>query len=465
MEIRTRFAPSPTGELHVGGARTALFNYLFAKSMSGKFLVRIEDTDLKRSDNSLSKRIIDDLEWLNIRSDETVVFQRNNVNRHRQIIDQLLDKGLAFRCFTKKDDLTKRTRDNTERGGSVFRSTWRDRSSNELPSEEYVIRFKIPIEASRIYFTDKIRGELSWDLNSIEDFVIARSDNSATYNIAVVVDDHDMNISHVIRGEDHLTNTVKQLLIYQALKWDPPEFAHIPLIHNSDGEKLSKRDGKSNLLDFKQEGFLPDAMLNYIARLGWSYKNEEFFNLKQAISWFSLEAIGKSPSRFDIKKLSFISKKYLILKSESELQKSLLEYIRIYKNVDLTVTCINRLRQFLPLVSERCSSLSEIFEAASFLFENVTVGFEQALALLDDRSKKIIKKFVISIKLTNLTWEAKQLEKFINSFCHENNLKFRDIGVPLRIVITGSTSSPSIVHIMEILGANEILDRLNIDSR
>ena len=463
MEIRTRFAPSPTGDLHLGGARTALFNYLFAKSLKGKFLIRIEDTDLKRSDSSLSQKILDDLEWLNIRWDEQVVFQRNNCNRHRQIINQLLDKGLAFRCFMSKEDLAKRTGDHNGNRESAFRSPWRDRTINEPPSKECVVRFKIPIEPTRIYFNDKIRGELSWDLKSIEDFVIARSDNTATYNLAVVVDDHDMNISHVIRGEDHLTNTVKQLLLYQALKWKPPEFAHIPLIHNSVGEKLSKRDGKSNLLDFKKEGFLPDAMLNYIARLGWSYKDKEFFNLKQAIDWFTLEGVGKSPSRFDLKKLSFISKKHLILKPESELQESLLAYIKVYRNVNLTETCIDRLRHFLPLVSERCSSLGEIFEAASFLFERGTDRQKKSSALLNDRSKEIIKDFITSINSAKLIWEAKHLEEFINSYCDENNLKFRDIGLPLRIVITGSTSSPSIVHIMEILGEAEILDRLNTE--
>ncbi len=463
MEIRTRFAPSPTGDLHLGGARTALFNYLFAKSMKGKFLVRIEDTDLKRSHSSLSQKILDDLKWLNIGWDEQVVFQRNNCNRHRQIIDQLLDKGLAFRCFMSKEDSAKRTRDHTEKGEYVFRSPWRDRSINDLPSEEFVVRFKIPIEPAKINFIDKIRGELSWDLNSIEDFVIARSDDTATYNLAVVVDDHDMNISHVIRGEDHLTNTAKQLLLYKALKWQPPEFAHIPLIHNSVGEKLSKRDGKSNLLDFKQEGFLPEAMLNYIARLGWSYKDEEFFNLKQAISWFSLDGVGKSPSRIDLKKLSFISKKHLVSKPASELHKSLLDYIKVYKNVNLTDICIDRLRKFLPLVSERCSSLSEIFEAASFLFESVTAGGKNSLNLLDDKSKDIIKDFIISINSKQVKWEAKHLEAFINSYCDENNLKFSEIGIPLRVIITGSKISPSIVHIMEILGADEILDRLNTD--
>ena len=263
METRTRFAPSPTGDLHLGGARTALFNYLFAKKMKGKFLLRIEDTDLKRSDTSLSQKILDDLEWLNIQWDEEVVFQRNNYNQHQQTIDQLLDKGLAFRCFTNNEDPSDRTLDYSGKRDAVFRSPWRDHSVNGLPSEKYVVRFKIPSKPSGIHFTDKIRGELSWNMNTIEDFVIARSDGTATYNLAVVVDDHDMNISHVIRGEDHLTNTVKQLLIYQALNWKPPEFAHIPLIHNSIGEKLSKRDGKSNMLDFKKEGFLPDACLLY----------------------------------------------------------------------------------------------------------------------------------------------------------------------------------------------------------
>ena len=463
MEIRTRFAPSPTGDLHIGGARTALFNYLFAKSMKGKFLLRIEDTDLKRSKSSLTEKIINDIKWLNILWDEEIVFQRQNQNKHKQIIDYLLEKGLAFRCFSEKEN---HTESNIEKIGArepAFRSPWRDLSKNTQPDKQYVVRFKVPSEPSRINFTDKVRGELSWDLSTIEDFVIARSDGSSTYNLAVVVDDHNMKISHVIRGEDHLTNTVKQLLIYQALNWVTPEFAHIPLIHNERGEKLSKRDGKSSLLDFKQEGFLPDAMLNYLARLGWSYKDEEFFNLNQAISWFTLDGIGKSPSRFDIKKLLNISKKHLISKPADEIHKLLLQYIKIYKDISLSETISEKLRQYLPLVVERCTSLGEIFEASSFLFEADEVRDKKALALLDDNSRKIISDFVYAIKSANFAWNSKLLNEFINTYCEESSLKFRDIGIPLRIALTGSTSSPSIVHIMEILGEHQTLDRLNIN--
>ena len=463
MEIRTRFAPSPTGDLHIGGARTALFNYLFAKSMKGKFLLRIEDTDLKRSNSSLTEKIINDIKWLNILWDEEIVFQRQNQNKHKQIIDYLLEKGLAFRCFSEKEN---HTESNIEKIGArepAFRSPWRDLSKNTQPNKQYVVRFKVPSDPSRINFTDKVRGELSWDLSTIEDFVIARSDGSSTYNLAVVVDDHNMKISHVIRGEDHLTNTVKQLLVYQALNWVTPEFAHIPLIHNERGEKLSKRDGKSSLLDFKQEGFLPDAMLNYLARLGWSYKDEEFFNLNQAISWFTLDGIGKSPSRFDIKKLLNISKKHLISKPADEIHKLLLQYIKIYKDISLSETISEKLRQYLPLVVERCTSLGEIFEASSFLFEADEVRDKKALALLDDNSRKIISNFVYAIKSANFAWNSKLLNEFINTYCEESSLKFRDIGIPLRIALTGSTSSPSIVHIMEILGEHQTLDRLNIN--
>ncbi len=463
MEIRTRFAPSPTGDLHIGGARTALFNYLFAKSMKGKFLLRIEDTDLKRSKSSLTEKIINDIKWLNILWDEKIVFQRQNQNKHKQIIDYLLKKRLAFKCFFEKED---RTEKNIEKIGAqepAFRSPWRDFSKNTHPNKQYVVRFRVPSDPSRINFTDKVRGELSWNLSTIEDFVIARSDGSSTYNLAVVVDDHNMKISHVIRGEDHLTNTVKQLLIYQALNWVPPEFAHIPLIHNDKGEKLSKRDGNSSLLDFKQEGFLPDAMLNYLARLGWSYKDEEFFNLDQAISWFTLDGIGKSPSKFDIKKLLNISKKHLVSKPVDEIHKSLLQYIRIYKNISLSETISENLRQYLPLVVERCTSLGEIFDASAFLFEADKVRDKKALALLNDNSRKILSDFVYAIKSANFAWNSKLLNEFINTYCEESSLKFRDIGIPLRIALTGSTSSPSIAHIMEILGKHQTLDRLNIN--
>ena len=463
MEIRTRFAPSPTGNLHIGGARTALFNYLFAKSMKGKFLLRIEDTDLKRSKSSFTEKIINDIKWLNIPWDEEIVFQRKNQNKHKQTIDYLLKKRLAFRCFAEREN---QTGSNFEKSGAreaAFRSPWRDLSKNTQPDKQYVVRFKVPSEPSRINFTDKVRGELSWDLSTIEDFVIARSDGSSTYNLAVVVDDYNMKISHVIRGEDHLTNTVKQLLIYHALNWVTPEFAHIPLIHNAKGEKLSKRDGKSSLLDFKQEGFLPDAMLNYLARLGWSYQDEEFFSLNQAISWFTLNGIRKSPSRFDIKKLLNISKKHLISKPADEIHKLLLQYIKIYKDISLSETISEKLRQYLPLIVERCISLGEIFDASSFLFEADEVRDKKALALLDDNSRKILSDFMYAIKSANFAWNSKLINEFINTYCEESDLKFRDIGIPLRIALTGSTSSPSIVHIMEILGEHQTLDRLNIN--
>ena len=463
MKIRTRFAPSPTGELHIGGARTALFNYLFAKSMKGKFLLRIEDTDLKRSNGSLSEKIINDIKWLNIPWDEEIVFQQQNQNEYKQIIDFLLEKGLAFRCYSNKEDLTETSFKADKLRGTVFRSPWRDRVVMDQPSMQNVVRFKVPNDPSQINFIDKIRGDLSWDLNYIEDFIIARSDGSSTYNLAVVVDDHNMKISHVIRGEDHLTNTVKQLLIYQALDWAPPIFAHIPLIHNATGEKLSKRDGKSNLVDFKHQGFLPDAMLNYLARLGWSYKNEEYFNLDQAISWFTLEGIGKSPSKFDIKKLLSISKKHLMAKPVNEIHESLLRYMEIYKNIKISVSCSKILRLFLPFVVERCATLEEIFESSLFLFEEENVRVKKVLALLDDSSKKILAEFVAAIKSINLIWNSEYLNNFLNTYCKKNNLKFRDIGVPIRIALTGSTTSPSIVHIMEILGKKNTLDRLNLN--
>ncbi len=462
MEIRTRFAPSPTGDLHIGGARTALFNYLFAKSMKGKFLLRIEDTDLKRSNSSLTEKIINDIKWLNILWDEEIVYQRQNQNKHKQIIDYLLKKGFAFRCFSEKENHTESTVEKIGRREPAFRSPWRDLSENTQANKQYVVRFKVPSAPSRINFTDKVRGELSWDLSTIEDFVIARSDGSSTYNLAVVVDDYNMKISHVIRGEDHLTNTIKQLLVYQALNWVTPEFAHIPLIQNERGEKLSKRDGKSNLLDFKQEGFLPDAMLNYLARLGWSYKDEEFFNLNQAISWFTLDGIGKSPARFDIKKLLNISKKHLISKPADEIHKLLLQYIKIYKDISLSETISEKLKQYLPIVVERCTSLGEIFEASSFLFEKNGIREKEAVTLLDNKARKILTDFASAIKDKNITWNSKFINEFIITYCEANNLKFRDIGVPLRIAITGATSSPSIVHIMEVLGKSQTLDRLNI---
>ena len=460
MEIRTRFAPSPTGELHIGGARTALFNYLFAKSMKGKFLLRIEDTDLKRSNSSLSEKIINDIKWLKIPWDEEIVFQQQNQNEHKRIIDFLLEKGLAFRCYSNKDDLTETSFKADKLRGTVFRSPWRDRVVMDQPSMQNVVRFKVPNDPSQINFMDKIRGDLSWDLNNIEDFIIARSDGSSTYNLAVVVDDHNMKISHVIRGEDHLTNTVKQLLIYQALDWAPPIFAHIPLIHNATGEKLSKRDGKSNLVDFKHQGFLPDAMLNYLARLGWSHQDEEFFNLNQAISWFTLEAIGKSPSRFDIKKLDNINATYMREISETRLF-HLLE-THLCKNLNTTLDPIKlaRLTRGLSGLRMRAKNINELAASAMIYIVSPPINMdEKADNILSKDARQLIRGLLEPFnKLSN--WNKTDIEETLKNFATCRNIKFGSVALPLRAALTGTTSSPDIFEVIEILGKEEVVQRI-----
>ena len=327
--IVTRFAPSPTGTLHIGGVRTALFNYVYAKQNNGKFLIRIEDTDTERSTKEYEKNILDNLTSIGLKPDEDPINQSERNEIYLKAAEKIFQSGNAYWCDCSQEELEEMRKAQIAAGKKPMYDG-RSRNLGLEKSDKTVLRLATP-EDGEIIVNDLIRGEIKFNNNELDDLILLRSDGSPTYHLCNVVDDYEQKVTTVIRGEDHLTNTVKQLLVYQALNWVTPEFAHIPLIHNERGEKLSKRDGKSSLLDFKQEGFLPDAMLNYLARLGWSYKDEEFFNLNQAISWFTLDGIGKSPSRFDIKKLLNISKKHLISKPADEIHKLLLQYIKIYK--------------------------------------------------------------------------------------------------------------------------------------
>ena len=460
MSVRTRFAPSPTGELHLGGARTALFNWLFAKSQKGKFLLRIEDTDAKRSDNQTTKNIIKDLEWLNINWDEDIVYQKENIGNHKKVINKLLRSGHAYHCYCSEEEIKELKSANETNGLKALRSPWRDKDKSETGIESSVIRFKTP-ENVTLTFNDKIRGLLRWKSDEIEDFVIARSDGTPTYNLAVVVDDKDMKISHVIRGEDHITNTIKQALIYEALNWNLPIFAHIPLIQNQAGQKLSKRDGKNNLVDFKRDGILPMAMMNYLARLGWSYNNEEFFSDKQAISWFSLKGIGKSPSKYDEKKLLNLCGKHLKALEIEELFEKFLSYLKNYVNCNIHEKYKKELKLLTVLLQDRCNSLGDIYENSKFLFSSPDDSiFKEYREILSNETILVIGKFIDSLNREEILWNSETIEKFIKVFCEKNKLTFRQIGIPLRILITGSTHSASITYILEIIGKKDTIHRL-----
>ena len=328
MSVVVRFAPSPTGYLHIGGARTALFNYLFAKNNSGKFLLRIEDTDKERSTTQAIDAILQGLDWLGLKHDGNYILQSKNIARHAEIANQLLEKNQAYLCYTSAEELEE-MRQNAEKNGQVFRfkSPWRNKTLSQSSSVKPVIRLKAPLEGSTI-IEDLVQGKTEVKNNELDDLVLLRSDGSPTYMLAVVVDDHDMEISHIIRGDDHFTNGFRQKIIYQAMGWNIPQFAHIPLIHGADGAKMSKRHGATSVIEYKNLGYVPEALRNYLLRLGWSHGNDEIISDEQAIALFNLTSIGKSPSRFDFAKLNHLNKHYIKNKSNDDLIVLVNDYLK-----------------------------------------------------------------------------------------------------------------------------------------
>jgi glutamyl-tRNA synthetase len=325
-QVVTRFAPSPTGFLHIGGARTALFNWLFARANGGKFLLRIEDTDQARSTPEATAAIHDSMQWLGLTADETAVSQFANRDRHAEIAQDMLDRETAYKCFATPDEIEAiREQAKAEGRGTLFQSPWRDVPSDQHPDLPFVVRLKAPTEGD-IQIKDKVQGKVKWAATAMDDLVLLRSDGTPTYMLAVVVDDHDMGVTHIIRGDDHLINAGRQLLIYLGMGWKPPVFAHIPLIHGDDGKKLSKRHGATGAEEFREMGFMAEAMRNYLARLGWAHGNDELFTTEQAIEWFDFKGMGKSPSRLDFKKLDNVSAHHIKTASDETIMSSLSDF-------------------------------------------------------------------------------------------------------------------------------------------
>jgi glutamyl-tRNA synthetase len=457
MSIVTRFAPSPTGYLHIGGARTALFNYLFAKNMGGKFLLRIEDTDEKRSTKEAIDAILQGLDWLELKHDGDFILQSKNLARHKEIAEQLLEKGQAYLCYTSAEELAE-LRKKAEAKKEVFRfkSEWRDKSQSLSSNVKPVIRIKAPLDGEMV-IRDLVQGEIRVKNSELDDLVMLRSDGTPTYMLAVVVDDHDMNVSHIIRGDDHLTNAFRQKVIYEAMGWRVPEFAHIPLIHGPDGAKLSKRHGATSVIEYKEMGYLPEAMRNYLLRLGWSHGDSELISDAQAIEWFLLDKVGKSPSRFDFAKLKSVNKHYIKEKNEAELLKLVEEFFSKKPSASEEF----RIARALKFVKERASVLNE-------LAANLEIYFDNFCGEFDLESKKIIaeKKLLISdLKkvLANLNdWSHDEIKNSLNEFAAKENLKIKDFGPLLRIILTFSQASAGgIFDVIEILGKSEVERRVD----
>jgi len=454
MNVVTRFAPSPTGYLHIGGARTALFNWLFARHHGGTYLLRIEDTDKARSTDAAVAAIHDGLNWLGLGGDKPAVSQSAQSQRHAEIAAELVNKGAAYRCFLDDGEL-QALRAECQVTGAPLRSPWRDLDPAGAPDRPFTVRMKMPSDGSTT-IEDAVQGAVTIQNKVLDDMVILRGDGSPTYMLAVVVDDHDMGITHVIRGDDHLNNAFRQLMVYRGMGWQAPVFAHIPLIHGSDGAKLSKRHGALGVDAYRDMGFLPDAMVNYLLRLGWGHGDTEFFSREQAIALFSLDNVGKSPARFDLEKLRGVNAHYLQKLDGTALYDLIAPYF-----TPTSASAKDRVIALLPLLKERAKTHLDIVPLLGYLVHDGAPDMtEEAGALLSDDAKSTLLK--LANNLSGTSWEKDDLNSQIQRFLEDNALKMRDIGLPLRAAITGTKQSPSIVDIMAVLGEAETLARLRV---
>ncbi|MBH9973080.1 glutamate--tRNA ligase [Commensalibacter melissae] len=461
MTVRTRFAPSPTGLLHIGNARAALFNYLYAKHHHGEFLLRIEDTDRERSTQEAVDVILDGLAWMELTPDEPPVFQSTRIKRHQEIALHLLETGKAYKCFCTSEDLAQmRAKALAEGKPPRYNGYWRDRDPSEAPSNApYTIRIKAPKEGETV-IQDLVQGEVTVANIELDDMIILRADGTPTYQHAVVCDDHDMNITHVIRGDDHLTNSFRQLMIYRAMEWNIPKFAHLPLIHGPDGAKLSKRHGASSVVEFRDEGYLPEALCNYLLRLGWGHGDEEILSRKDQIRLFDLDGVGRSPSRMDYAKLTHVNGYWLRQADDVRLTKDVLSRLKGRKDLDLSQNNEQKIKLLMPGLKERAKNLNELAENASFLCMSIPLNFkDKAQKLLNENNRALLSKLVMELnKLPEFTKES--VNNCLHAFAEKENLKLGKVAQPLRAAVTGSTMSPGIDDTLLALGKNEVLARL-----
>jgi glutamyl-tRNA synthetase len=464
--VVTRFAPSPTGFLHIGGGRTALFNWLYARRFGGKMLLRIEDTDRERSTAAAIAAIIDGLTWLGLTWDGEIVFQFSRAARHRQIAEQLLAAGKAYRCYASPEELTA-MREEARREGraKLYDGRWRDRDPSEAPpGVKPVIRLRAPLTGETV-IEDQVQGRVVWQNSDLDDLVLLRSDGNPTYMLAVVVDDHDMNVTHIIRGDDHLTNGARQKHIYEALGWTVPIMAHIPLIHGPDGSKLSKRHGALGVDAYRAMGYLPAAMRNYLVRLGWAHGDQEIFTTEEMIAAFDLPQIGRSPARFDFAKLESLNGHYIRASDDADLIATLEELLpHIAGGQELaskmTPALHGKLLTAMPALKERAKTLVELFEATRFLWASRPLDLnEQAKALLTSEGKSFIAALFPELAAV-AEWTPPAIEAVVRGYAERAALKLGAVAQPLRAALTGRTTSPPIFDVLAVLGKDESLARL-----
>jgi len=457
--VATRFAPSPTGALHIGGVRTALFCWLYSKNKKGTFHLRIEDTDKARSKEEHKTQIIKSLKWIGIEHDGELYIQSTKINDHVDVANELLKNSHAYKCYCSPEEIEdQKKRAKQKKLPYTYNRKCRELTEGDAPKDiKPVVRFKSKIKGSSI-LRDLVQGDVEIDNIAIEDFIILRNDGTPTYNLSATVDDHQMAMTHIIRGDDHKINTFKQIQIYLSMKWNLPSFAHIPLIHTLEGKKLSKRDNASTLDDYSKVGIMPDALRNYLLRLGWSYKDKEIFTLEESIEYFSLEGIGKSPSKLDMSRILSMNEHYIKNMSEDELYDHLVQYCELYKE-KIHVKKEEKIKLSLTFLKNKAKTLENIYNNAKYIiFDEVNFNSDD-LKLIDSNAKKILLEFAEKVKeLNNLNKEI--LEPIVNDLINKNKTNFKGVGQPLRVALTGSKFGPGIYDIIISLGKEEVVKRL-----
>ena len=461
--VVTRFAPSPTGFLHIGGARTALFNLLFARHHGGRFLLRIEDTDQARSTQGAVDAILDGMRWLGLDWDGEPVLQFARAARHAKVAQSLLASGHAYKCFATADELeAMRAAQRAAKLPLRYDGRWRDRDPGEAAlGAQFVIRFRAPREGS-VTIADRVQGDVTVANTELDDMVLLRSDNSPTYMLAVVVDDQDMGVTHVIRGDDHLNNAFRQLALIRALEWPEPVYAHVPLIHGADGAKLSKRHGALGVDAYRDAlGMLPEAVDNYLLKLGWGHGDDEIISRKQAIEWFDLDGIGRGPARFDLKKLESLNGHYLRLADDVQLTVLVSPRVERLLNCNLTASQLTLLQRGMSELKLRAKNLEELAAASLFYFRNRPIGMDaSAQKLLDDPAASEVLA-AVRTAFDKIGWIAADIESAVRALAEAKALKVGKVAQPLRAAVTGSATSPGLFEVLELLGRDESLGRID----
>lgn len=454
--IRTRFAPSPTGYLHIGGARTALFSWAFARRHGGQFILRIEDTDLERSTEASTQAILDGMSWLGLDYDEGPFYQMKRLARYREVVEDLLRQGHAYYCYASKEELEALRESQRARGEKPrYDGRWRDSKATPPAGVKPVIRFKTPLDGE-VTFNDLVKGPITVANSELDDLVLMRADGVPTYNFGVVVDDLDMNITHVIRGDDHVNNTPRQINIMRALGAALPEFAHVPMILGSDGERLSKRHGAVSVMQYRDEGYLPEALVNYLARLGWSHGDEELFSREQLVEWFDLAHISRSPARFNPEKLDWLNQQYL--KSADDARLAELVRPLLAEREAAPGPGSPDLAAVVALLKGRAGLLPEIADAAVYFYRPLHASPELKAQHLTDASRPVLR--TLAQRLADVTWDVPSIGALLKAVAAEHGLKMGQVGMPVRVAVCGTTQTPSLDATLHLLGRDTVMARL-----